>query len=102
MPTPSAQKTPASVTDGMRSLERDTRAVLSAIEQLSSDASAALREQMDERPLAALGAAFVAGYVLGGGFSFRLATLLAGAAGRATLANLVARGASNAWAGGRS
>lgn len=83
--------------ESVRALERDTRELLAAIEQLSASASEALREQLDRRPYQVLGAGLLAGYVLGGGLSFRLATLLAAAAGRATLAQLVARGVGRAW-----
>jgi hypothetical protein len=82
----------------VRLLERDTRELLSAIEQLSASASAALREQLDRRPYAALGAGLVVGYILGGGLSLRLATMLAAAAGKATVAQVMSRGAREAWA----
>jgi 1,4-dihydroxy-2-naphthoyl-CoA synthase len=82
--------------ESVQTLERDTRELLSAIEQLSASASDALRTQLDRRPYATLGAGLVAGYVIGGGLSLRLATILAAAAGRATIAQLVARGVSRA------
>ena len=78
--------------ESVRALQRDTRELLGAIEQVSTSAGDALREQIDERPYATIGAAFVTGYVLGGGLSFRLATLLAGAATRASVAHLLTRG----------
>jgi len=78
--------------DSVRVLEHDTRELFAAIEQLSASASAALREQMDRRPYTALAAGLVAGYVLGGGLTVRLATGLAAATGRATLARLITRG----------
>ncbi len=84
--------------ESVRTLERDTRELLSAIEQLSASASAALREQLDRRPYAALGAGLVAGYVLGGGLSLRLASMLAIAAGKATVAQVASRGARGSWA----
>jgi hypothetical protein len=84
--------------ESVRTLERDARELLSAIEQLSASASGALREQLDQRPYATLGAGLVAGYILGGGLSFRLATVLAAAAGKATLAQVVSRGARESWA----
>ena len=87
-----------SLSTSVRLLERDTRELLSAIEQLSASASAALREQLDQRPYAALGAGLVAGYILGGGLSIRLATMLAAAAGKATVAQVMSRGAREAWA----
>lgn len=84
--------------ESVRALEHDTRSLLAAIEQLSASASDALREQMNERPYAALGVGLIAGYVVGGGLSLRLATLLAATAGRATMAQLVARGVGGSWA----
>lgn len=82
--------------ESVRALERDTRDLLAAIEQLSASTGDALREQMDRRPYAAIGAGFLAGYVLGGGLSLRLATILAAAAGRATVAQLVTRSVARA------
>ena len=55
--------------ESIRTLEHDTQALFVAIEQLSESVNEALRDQMDRRPYAALGGAFVAGYVLGGGLS---------------------------------
>jgi len=91
--------------ESVRALQRDTRELLGAVEQLSSSAGDALREQIDERPYATLGAAFVTGYVLGGGLSLRLATMLAAAAARASVAQMLARGISRpatATHGGKS
>lgn len=93
------------VGEGVRALDRDTRELLGAMEQLSASAGDALREQMDRRPYATIGVGFLAGYVLGGGLSFRLATFLAAGAARATAAQLVARGLTQATAargGGRA
>ena len=73
-------------------LERDTKELLAAIERLSDDAGSSLREQVDHRPYTSLGIAFLGGYVLGGGLTFRLGTLVFAAAWRAALANLVTRG----------
>ena len=75
--------------ESVRVLERDTQELLVAIEQLGESVNAALREQLDQRPYAALAAGFVAGYVLGGGVSLRLATMLAATAGRMALARLM-------------
>lgn len=77
--------------ESVRTIERDARELLSAIEQLSASASDALREQLDQRPYAALGAGLAIGYVLGGGLSLRLVSLLAATAGRATLAQVITR-----------
>lgn len=92
------------VGEGVRALDRDTRELLAAIEQLSSSAGDALRDQMDQRPYAAIGAGLLAGYVLGGGLSFRLASILAAGAARATLAQVVTRslGGSARTRGGRA
>jgi len=75
-----------------RRLERDTKQLLAAIERLSDDASAALREQVDHRPYRVLGLGFLGGYVLGGGLTVRLGSLVVAAACRAALASLVSRG----------
>jgi hypothetical protein len=75
-----------------RRLERDTKELLAAIERLSDDASAALRDQVDHRPYRSIGLGFLGGYVLGGGLTLRLGTLVLAAAWRAALANLVTRG----------
>ena len=77
-------------------LERDTNELLAAIERLSHDAGSSLRDQVDRRPYMALGFGFLGGYVLGGGLTFRLGTLVLVAARRAALANLLARGIT-AW-----
>ena len=88
----------APLAESVKVLERDTRELLTAIEQLSASASAALREQLDRRPYTALGAGLVAGYILGGGLSLRLASMLAVAAGKATVAQVASRGARGSWA----
>src|SRR5438876_667720 len=73
-------------------LERDTKELLAALERLSEDAGSSLRGQVESRPYAALGFGFLGGYVLGGGLTFRLGTLVLAAACRAALGNLVTRG----------
>jgi hypothetical protein len=78
--------------DSVRALNRDTRDLIGALEQVAGSAGDALREQLDRRPFATLGAGLLAGYVLGGGLSFRLAAFLATAAGKATMAQLIAGG----------
>ena len=70
-------------------LERDTTELLAAIERLTDDASSSLRDQVDRSPYTSLGLAFLGGYVLGGGLTFRLGTFVLAAAWRAALANLV-------------
>src|SRR5262245_8708264 len=75
------------------SITRDTRDLIAAIEAFSSDLGAAVREQMEQRPYVTLGLGFLAGYVLGGGLSFKVGTLLLGAAGRAALASVLERAA---------
>ena len=52
-----------------------------------------IRSQMKERPYVTLGLGFLAGYVLGGGLSLKVGTLLLGAAGRAALASVLERAA---------
>jgi hypothetical protein len=73
-------------------LERDTKELLAAIERLSDDAGSSLRDQLDRRPYVTLGFGFLGGYVVGGGLTFRLGTLVLAAACRAALGNLVTRG----------
>jgi len=73
-------------------LERDTKDLLAAIERLSDDASSSLRDQVDRHPYTSLGLGFLGGYVLGGGLTFRLGTIVLAAAWRAALTNLVTRG----------
>ena len=75
-----------------RAVDRDTSELLAAFEQLSASAGDVLREQMERRPYTTIGVGFLAGYVLGGGLSFRLASFLAAGAARATIAQLVSRG----------
>ena len=89
------------IRENVRVLQRDTRELLSAIEQLSSSVSDALREQMDRRPYAALGAGLLAGYVLGGGLSLRLATLLGATAARMAMMQMVSQGVGSVARGGR-
>ena len=78
--------------EGVRALERDTRDLMGAVEQVVASAGDTLRDQLDRRPFVMVGAGLMAGYVLGGGLSFRLAAFLATAAGRATVAQLLAGG----------
>jgi hypothetical protein len=83
---------PPSRSDGR--LERDVRELLAAIERLSGDAGSALRDEVDRRPYRSLGLGLLGGYVLGGGLTIRLGTLVLAAAGRAALASLFTRGAT--------
>jgi hypothetical protein len=73
-----------------QSLGRDTQTMLSAIENLSANVSVSLRDGVDRRPVASLGLAFAAGYILGGGLTLRLGTFLMAAAGRALVASSIA------------
>jgi hypothetical protein len=82
-----------------RALERDTRELIGAIEQLATSAGGALRDQIHSRPYATLGAGLVGGYILGGGLTVRLATFLLAAGGRATLTQMLAGGLAAAGAG---
>ena len=99
-PNGGAARAPQQIRESMRALQRDTRDLASAIEQLSSSVGDALREQMDRRPYAAMGVGMLAGYVLGGGLSLRLATLLGAAAARAAMAQMVAQGVGSVARGG--
>jgi hypothetical protein len=96
-----AARAPQQLRDSVRALQRDARELVGAIEQLSTSVGDALREQLDRRPYATLGAGFVAGYVLGGGLSLRLATLIGAAAARAAMMQLVSQGVGSAARGGR-
>jgi hypothetical protein len=96
-----ATDAPKQIRDSVRALQRDTRELMGAIEQLSGSVSDALREQMDRRPYAALGVGLVTGYVLGGGLSFRLAALLGATAARAAMLQMVSQGVSSVARGGR-
>jgi hypothetical protein len=96
-----ATRAPQQIRESIRALQRDTRELFGAIEQLSTSVGDALREQLDRRPYATLGAGFVAGYVLGGGLSLRLATLLGAAAARTAMMQLVSQGLGSAARGGR-
>jgi hypothetical protein len=75
--------------DVERHLERDVRELLAAIERLSNDAAISLRDHLDRRPYPSLGVGLLAGYVLGGGLTFRLGTFVAAAAWRAGLASVL-------------
>lgn len=96
-----AAHAPQQIRESVRALQRDTRELFGAIEQLSTSVGDALREQLDRRPYATLGAGFVAGYVLGGGLSLRLATLLGAAAARTAMMQLVSQSVDSAARGGR-
>ena len=74
---------------------RDTRALLSAVENLSTDLSVALRDSVDQRPVISLGMAFAAGYVLGGGLTLRFGTLFMAGAARALFMSALATAARN-------
>jgi hypothetical protein len=78
------------VGESVRALQRDSRDLILALEQLAASAGDVLREQLDRRPVPTLGAGLLAGYVLGGGLSLRFARFLAATAGRATMAQLIA------------
>jgi hypothetical protein len=96
-----ATRAPQQVRESVRALRRDTRELMGAMEQLSGGVSDALREQMNQRPYVALGVGLVAGYVLGGGLSFRLVTLLGAAAARAAMLQVVSQGIGSVARGGR-
>jgi hypothetical protein len=80
---------------GLSRVEHDVHGVLTSLERLSTDLSMMLRESVDRRPWASLGAGFLAGYVLGGGLTLRLTTLLLGTAGRAVVAGALANAVSD-------
>jgi ElaB/YqjD/DUF883 family membrane-anchored ribosome-binding protein len=62
-----------------------------ATQQALADAESIARSGVRERPYTMLGAAFAAGWVLGGGLPVRLASLATGAVGRAALGLAAAR-----------
>jgi hypothetical protein len=96
-----AGRAPQQIRESVRALRRDTRDLMGAVEQLSGGVGEALREQMNERPYVALGAGLIAGYVLGGGLSLRLATLLGAAVARAAMLQVVSQGIGSVARGGR-
>jgi len=75
------------VLDEVRALQHNARETLRALEHLSGAVNTAVRERVEQRPFAMLGAAFVAGWILGGGLSMRMLALLAAAGARAAAAN---------------
>ena len=85
--------------ESMRALQSDPRELIGAVEQLTTSAGDALREQLHRHPYTTLGAGLVGGYILGGGLSVRLATFLLAAAGRATMTQMLAGGLAAAGAG---
>jgi hypothetical protein len=87
-----AARAPQQLRESVQALGRDSRELFGALEQLSTSVGDALREQLDQRPYVTLGAGLVAGYVLGGGLSFRLAMLLGATAARAAMMQAVSQG----------
>ncbi len=65
------------------------RQQLQSVEQSSGELLELLRENLDRRPYATLGAGLAAGFILGGGLTLRLTTSLAAVAGRMAMANVV-------------
>jgi hypothetical protein len=72
-----------------RSIAEPFRQQLDRVEQGSGEVLQLLREQLDRRPYATLGAGLAAGFVLGGGLTLRLTTSLVAVAGRMAKANKV-------------
>jgi hypothetical protein len=65
------------------------RQQLQNVEARSGELLEFLRESLDQRPYATLGAGLAAGFILGGGLTLRLTTSLAAVAGRMAMANMV-------------
>lgn len=90
--SPARSRRPAGRT---RSITEPIRQQLASLEEGSGELLQALREQLERRPYATLGAGVAAGFVLGGGLTLRLTTSLLALAGRVALANV----ASSAFRG---
>jgi len=73
-----------------RDLRTEMDAMSQTVRQATQEVGSYLREQLQERPYATLGAAAGLGFVLGGGFSWRVGSLLFGTGGR-VLASMVLR-----------
>lgn len=72
-----------------RSVTEPFRQQLENVEQGSGEILKLIREQLDQRPYATLGAGLAAGFVLGGGLTLRLTTSLVAVAGRMAMANMM-------------
>lgn len=71
-----------------RSITEPLRQQLAGLEEGSGELLQALREQLERRPYATLGAGVAAGFVLGGGLTLRITTSLLAIAGRVAIANV--------------
>ena len=69
-----------------REIQHDAEALAAAMQEAADSAQHYLTEQVARRPYRTLGVAAGLGYVLGGGLSSRLTTLLLGAATRLAMA----------------
>jgi hypothetical protein len=74
---------------GSKSFTEPFRHQLESVEQGSGEIIKLLREQLDRRPYATLGAGVATGFVLGGGLTLRLTSGLIAIAGRVAMANFV-------------
>jgi hypothetical protein len=72
-----------------RSIAEPFSQQLHNVEQSSGELLKRLREQIDRRPYATLGAGLATGFVLGGGLTLRLTGALVGVAGRVAMANMI-------------
>lgn len=72
-----------------RSVTEPLRQQLENVEKGSGEILRIIREQLDERPYATLGAGLAAGFVLGGGLTLKLTTSLVAVAGRMAMANMM-------------
>jgi hypothetical protein len=89
MPQNEGTTRPRRPTRNASSVAEPFRRQLQNVEQGSSELIALLRDNLDRRPYATLGAGLAAGFVLGGGLTLRLATSLAAVAGRMAMANMM-------------
>lgn len=75
-----------SLGDHGRQIQHDAETLAAAVRDAADGAQRYLTEQVAQRPYSTLGMAAGIGYVLGGGLSSRLTTLLLGAATRLAMA----------------
>jgi len=76
--------------EARRDLRSDVEALSETVGHAAQEMGSYVREQLRERPYAALGAAAGLGFVLGGGLTLRVGSLLFGTGGR-MLASMVLR-----------
>lgn len=75
-----------SLGDHGRQIQHDTETLAAAVEDAADGVQRYLTDQVTQRPFSTLGVAAGIGYVLGGGLSSRLTTVLLGTATRLAMA----------------